>query len=430
MRCSATRSTRAPSTAPPRRSSSSRSSTRTRGRTPRLAESSYLTPRLAWILQVRGIKEISANFDGPNGVGVPDGTRDAQALIDAYGHLSSRAPGPGWAVAHGDAHVGNTFLDRDGRPGLLDWQVTQYGPWGIDVGYHIASALEPDVRAANERDLLRHYLGALTAAGVTNAPSFDDAWNEYRCGLVHGFFLWGITQYVQPDIIATLLRRLGTAARRARLVRGAATTTDSLSSTSGNRTSRDNELTERPAPSHHSARRMLRRRRAGRGARSCATLLVAVVGSSSTRYSASGHLNPARRSAANARSAARVTSASGRATTTAHTRSPIDGLAHPDDRDLHHVGVIVEHGFDLGAVHVLAAADDDVLDAVDDVHEAVGVDVPDVARVEPAVVERRPRRRLVVPVALDHLRRSEAELADLADAEHVRRRHRRRAGRR
>ena len=63
---------------------------------------------------------------------------NAQGLIDAYGHLSSRAPGPGWAVAHGDAHVGNTLLDRDGRPGLLDWQVTQYGPWGIDVGYHIA----------------------------------------------------------------------------------------------------------------------------------------------------------------------------------------------------------------------------------------------------------------------------------------------------
>jgi hypothetical protein len=177
-----------------------------------LAESSWLAPRLEWILHVRGITEISANFDGPNGAGVPDGTRHAQALVDAYGRLASRAPAPGWAVVHGDAHVGNTFLDGDGRPGLLDWQITQYGPWGIDIGYHIASALEPDVRAANERDLLRHYLGALTAAGVANAPSFDEAWNEYRIGLVHGFFLWGITQYVQPDIIAALLRRLGTAA--------------------------------------------------------------------------------------------------------------------------------------------------------------------------------------------------------------------------
>ncbi len=31
-------------------------------------------------------------------------------------------------------------------------------------------------------------------------------------GLVHGFFLWGITQYVTPDIITELLHRLGTAA--------------------------------------------------------------------------------------------------------------------------------------------------------------------------------------------------------------------------
>ena len=177
-----------------------------------LAESTWLTPRLAWILNVRGIAEISANFEGLNGTGVPDGTRDAQALLDAYGGLSSRRPGAGWAVVHGDAHVGNTFLDRDGRPGLLDWQVVQYGPWGIDVGYHIASALEPAVRAEAERDLLRHYLDRLAAAGVADPPSFDLAWDEYRRGLVHGLFLWGITQYVTPDIITQLLHRLGTAA--------------------------------------------------------------------------------------------------------------------------------------------------------------------------------------------------------------------------
>ena len=99
-----------------------------------------------------------------------------------------------------------------GRGCLLDWQVTQFAPWWIDVGYHIASALEPDVRAANERDLLQHYLDALGAAGVTTVPSWDDAWDGYRKGVVHGFFLWGITVYVRPEVIAQLLRRLGTAA--------------------------------------------------------------------------------------------------------------------------------------------------------------------------------------------------------------------------
>jgi hypothetical protein len=177
----------------------------------RMMEAEWLAPRLAWILNVRGFKEINGNFEGPNGSRVPDNTRDAQALIDGYTRLSSRAPGPGWTVVHGDAHMGNTFLDGDGRPSLLDWQVVQYGPWGIDVGYHIASALEPDVRAANERDLLQHYLDALGAAGIERPPSFDEAWDAYRAGVVHGFFLWGITQFVTSDIIEVLLYRLGTA---------------------------------------------------------------------------------------------------------------------------------------------------------------------------------------------------------------------------
>jgi len=172
----------------------------------------WAATRLSFILNVRGLKEISANFDGPNGDGVPEGTRNSQALVDAYRHLSSRTPGPGWTIAHGDAHVGNTFVDREGRGCLVDWQVIQFAPWGLDVGYHIASALEPDVRAANERDLLQHYLDALGSAGVTNVPSWDVAWDEYRMGLVHGFFLWGITVYVRPEVIAQLLRRLGTAA--------------------------------------------------------------------------------------------------------------------------------------------------------------------------------------------------------------------------
>jgi hypothetical protein len=172
----------------------------------------WLSTRLEFLLHVRGVKEISHNFDGPNGVDVPDDTRDAHALLDAYTRIATRSPGAGWTIVHGDAHVGNTFLDGAGRACLLDWQVTQYGPWAIDVGYHIASALEPDVRAANERDLLGHYLDALGAAGVTTVPALDVAWDEYRMGLVHGFFLWGITQYVRPEVIAQLLRRLGTAA--------------------------------------------------------------------------------------------------------------------------------------------------------------------------------------------------------------------------
>ena len=178
---------------------------------PERADTSWLRPRIASTMQTRGVPEIQGNFDGPNGVRVPPEMRDPQQLIDAVRGLAAREPGPGWTVIHGDTHVGNVFLDGDRRPALTDWQLVQHGHWSIDVGYHIASALEPGERAGAERDLLAHYLDRLRAEGV-DAPTFDAAWLEYRRGVAYGFYLWAITLFVQPDIIEALLHRLGSAA--------------------------------------------------------------------------------------------------------------------------------------------------------------------------------------------------------------------------
>jgi hypothetical protein len=174
-------------------------------------DTSWLTPRIASTMQTRGLPEIRGNFEGPNGVRVPPEMRNAEQLVDAVRVLAAREPGAGWAVIHGDTHVGNVFLDGDHRPALTDWQLVQHGHWSIDVGYHIASALEPDERAGAERDLLAHYLDQLRSDGV-DAPTFDEAWLEYRRGVAYGFYLWAITLFVQPDIIEALLHRLGTAA--------------------------------------------------------------------------------------------------------------------------------------------------------------------------------------------------------------------------
>ena len=162
-------------------------------------------------MQTRGLPEIQGNFEGPNGVRVPPEMRDPQQLVDAVRALAAREPGPGWTVIHGDTHVGNVFLDADRRPALTDWQLVQHGHWSIDVGYHIASALEPGERAGAERDLLAHYLDRLRSEGV-DAPTFDAAWPEYRRGVAYGFYLWAITLFVHPDIIEALLHRLGSAA--------------------------------------------------------------------------------------------------------------------------------------------------------------------------------------------------------------------------
>jgi hypothetical protein len=176
-----------------------------------LADAPWLQPRMAQTLQARGLPEITANFDGPNGTGVPHEARDPYRLIDTYRTLAGQmAVATDWTVIHGDTHIGNVFLDENARPSFLDWQLVQRGMWYIDVGYHIASALTVDDRRRCEDDLLRHYLEQLASGGVT-PPDWEAARVGVRRGMVHGFFLWAITCKVAPPIIASLLHRLGTA---------------------------------------------------------------------------------------------------------------------------------------------------------------------------------------------------------------------------
>jgi len=178
---------------------------------PSFSTTPWLASRLQIVTQVRGVPEIRANFEGPIGAGVPASVRDAERLYAAYrklaGIAASAAP---WAVIHGDTHVGNLFLDREGRPSLVDWQLVQRGPWALDVGYHIASTLGVEERRRSERDLLRHYLDRLASHGV-EAPGEDEAWSALRLGFVHGFYLWAITKQVDPPITTALLERMGNA---------------------------------------------------------------------------------------------------------------------------------------------------------------------------------------------------------------------------
>jgi hypothetical protein len=172
----------------------------------------WLDPRLQSHTISRGIPQITANFDSELGRGVPAETRDASRLFAAYQELAdvTRAASP-WTVIHGDAHVGNLYLDGQGRPSLVDWQLVQRGPWYLDVGYHIASALTVADRRAHEADLVRHYLAELRAAGI-EPPAQREISVGLRLGILHGFYLWGITQFVARPITGALLHRLGTAA--------------------------------------------------------------------------------------------------------------------------------------------------------------------------------------------------------------------------
>ncbi|ADP82443.1 phosphotransferase [Pseudofrankia inefficax] len=180
-------------------------------RAPGLAEVDWLAPRMTSHLGHRGFPEIHGNFTGPIGAGVPAEVRDAARLVEAYRRLAAAVEvAEPWCVIHGDPHVGNLYLDAAGRPSFLDWQLVQRGPWYVDVGYHLASALSVADRRRHEDDLLRHYLERLRAGGV-DAPAFEDAQAGIRRGVVAGFFLWGITLKVKPAITTELLTRIGTA---------------------------------------------------------------------------------------------------------------------------------------------------------------------------------------------------------------------------
>ena len=171
----------------------------------------WLAPRLEATMRARGLAEINGNFGGPIGSLVPEQLRDAERLLAVVGRpaglLEHAAPG---CLLHGDAHVGNLYLDADGRPCLVDWQLVQRGPWYLDVGYHLGCTMPTEERRRTEHDLLRHYLDRLRVVAA-DAPSWDDARRLVGVGLVYGFFLWAITLKVAPPITTAMLERLGTA---------------------------------------------------------------------------------------------------------------------------------------------------------------------------------------------------------------------------
>jgi hypothetical protein len=169
----------------------------------------WLAPRLKMTMGARGLPEINGNFEGPIGAGVPADVRDGERLLHVVGQIASGLDHvETGCLLHGDAHVGNLFLNAAGAPCLVDWQLVQRGPWYLDVGYHIGCTLSPVERRKHEVELLAHYLERLQAEGV-DAPSWEEAWRSIGIGLVYGFFLWAITLKVAPAITKEMLGRLG-----------------------------------------------------------------------------------------------------------------------------------------------------------------------------------------------------------------------------
>jgi Ecdysteroid kinase-like family len=126
------------------------------------------------------------NVNSERGRNFPVELKEPAIATRAYEALWSRAETGRHTFLHGDAHLENYYFERDGTPGAADWQAYVRGPSLVDVSYFLCGALEIDDRRRHERSLIAHYLEALKQAGVEDAPTFDEAWQDYPCCALHG----------------------------------------------------------------------------------------------------------------------------------------------------------------------------------------------------------------------------------------------------
>ncbi|OTA97822.1 hypothetical protein M434DRAFT_391443 [Hypoxylon sp. CO27-5] len=87
-------------------------------------------------------------------------------------HYASRNP-KFRCLLHGDAHIGNTYLDK-GAPRFLDWQMIHIGAAFHDVSYFLGGALSIEDRRAHEWEILDHYLATLAKLGGPSFSSKDE----------------------------------------------------------------------------------------------------------------------------------------------------------------------------------------------------------------------------------------------------------------
>jgi len=112
-------------------------------------------------------------------------------------------------VLHGDAHPGNTFF-RNGRAGLLDWQVVRRGHPARDLAYTMVLGMPTVQRRAAQHDLLDTYRAAMAANGGPDLDR-DELFTRYRQAVVHpyisGLSTAGLGGMQDDDVALEGLRR-------------------------------------------------------------------------------------------------------------------------------------------------------------------------------------------------------------------------------
>jgi hypothetical protein len=94
-------------------------------------------------------------------------------------------------VQHGDFRLDNILFDIQGgarRMGTLDWQTLALGPGVSDAAYFLSAGISPELRRANERELIGLYHAELVRLGVRDYD-FETCWTDYRRYSLNGIML-------------------------------------------------------------------------------------------------------------------------------------------------------------------------------------------------------------------------------------------------
>jgi hypothetical protein len=140
--------------------------------------------------------------DSPRGAAVSVRFHDVAWMTDAHARMKALSAQLPHVVTHGDAHLGNFYVDPDGAPRFLD-PVPCRAPAMTEIAYYVCGAMDTADRRRWEGALLGHYRDELERGGVT-PPSFDEILRQYGLFLAHGFFLFMATEpYSQPEGLLT-----------------------------------------------------------------------------------------------------------------------------------------------------------------------------------------------------------------------------------
>ncbi|KAI1269508.1 kinase-like domain-containing protein [Xylariaceae sp. FL1019] len=133
------------------------------------------------------MQTFEAVVNGPDRPAVPAYIRDQERVTAVLKkHYRSRNP-KFQCLLHGDAHLGNTYLDK-GAPRFLDWQMIHIGSAFHDVSYYIGGALTIEDRRAHEWEIVDHYLETLAKFGVPGVlkTTDEDVRVEYKKSFLAG----------------------------------------------------------------------------------------------------------------------------------------------------------------------------------------------------------------------------------------------------